>query len=69
MSQNSPAVQIAGELDDNQLADRVVPSTQLAEELDRRTLELALRSVPAEWWAARHRMTVSLTSVRNGVPQ
>ncbi len=50
MSQSSPAVQIVGEIDDNRLADRVVRITQLAEELDRGTLELALRIVPADWW-------------------
>jgi hypothetical protein len=49
----SPAVQIEGEIDDAQLADRIVTTTQLAEQLDRTTLELALRIVPVEWWAAR----------------
>jgi hypothetical protein len=63
ISGSSPAVQIVGEFDDNQLADRVVSITQLAERLDRRTLELALRLVPAEWWAARHGRTAPLSSV------
>jgi len=48
-----PAVQIEGEVDDDRLADRVVSITQLAERLDRGTLELAMRIVPLEWWAAR----------------
>ena len=52
-SQSDAAVQIQGEFDDDWLADRVVAITQLAEELDRETLELALRIVPVEWWAAR----------------
>jgi hypothetical protein len=63
MSQSSPAVQIVGAFDDKQLADRVVGVTQLAERLDRRTLELALRIVPAEWWAARHGRTAPLSGV------
>jgi hypothetical protein len=48
-----PAVQIEGAIDDEQLAQRLVAITQLAQELDRGTLELALRLVPVEWWAAR----------------
>ena len=52
-ARSSPAVQIEGEIAGEQLADRVVVITQLAEELDRTTLELALRIVPVEWWQAR----------------
>ena len=52
-AQSSPAVQIEGEIAGDHLADRVVVITQLAEELDRSTLELALRIVPVEWWEAR----------------
>jgi len=52
-SQSDAAIQIQGEFDDGWLSDRVVAITQLAEELDRETLELALRIVPVEWWAAR----------------
>jgi hypothetical protein len=48
-----PAVQIEGEIDDESLVDRIVTIAQLAEQLDRTTLELALRIVPLEWWAAR----------------
>jgi hypothetical protein len=43
-----PAVQIEGAIDDEQLAQRLVAIAQLAEELDRGTLELALRLVPVE---------------------
>jgi hypothetical protein len=35
------------------LTDRLVVIAQLAETLDRGTLELALRIVPVEWWQAR----------------
>jgi hypothetical protein len=49
----SPAVQIEGQIDDDRLADRIVTIAQLAEQLDRSTLELALRIVPVEWWVAR----------------
>jgi hypothetical protein len=55
---SSPAVQIEGGIAGEQLADRVVVITQLAEELDRSTLELALRIVPLEWWEARLGTTV-----------
>jgi len=48
-----PAVQIEGEVDDDRLVDRVVSITQLAERLDRGTLEFAMRIVPLEWWAGR----------------
>jgi hypothetical protein len=45
-----PAALITGPLDDETLAQRVAVITQLAEQLDRGTLELALRIVPFEWW-------------------
>ena len=57
-ARSSPAVQIEGGIAGEQLADRVVVITQLAEELDRTTLELALRIVPVEWWQARLGTTV-----------
>ena len=50
---SSPAVQIEGQIADDELATRIVVITQLAEELDRNTLDLALRIVPVEWWEAR----------------
>jgi hypothetical protein len=57
----SPAIQIEGDIDDDRLTDRIVAITQLAEALDRATLELALRLVPVEWWAARLGTTVATT--------
>jgi hypothetical protein len=53
VSRRHPAVQIEGAISDEQLAQRLVAIAQLAEALDRGTLELALRLVPVEWWAAR----------------
>jgi hypothetical protein len=61
-SRSNPAVPFEGEFDDNWLTDRVVAITQLAEELDRATLELALSIVRVEWWKARHE-TVPTASV------
>jgi hypothetical protein len=48
-----PAVLIEGPLDDCHLVQRLAAITQLAEQLDRTTLELALRVVPVEWWRER----------------
>jgi hypothetical protein len=50
---SSPAAQIEGQIAGEELARRIVVITQLAEELDRNTLELARRIVPLEWWRAR----------------
>jgi len=55
---SSPAVQIEGQIAGDDLAARIVVIAQLAEELDRNTLDLALRLVPVEWWAARLGATV-----------
>jgi hypothetical protein len=52
-SRSSPAVQIAIEPGSQWLAERIVVITQLAETLDRGTLDLALRIVPVEWWKQR----------------
>ena len=49
----SPAVQVEGALTGDELAKRIVVIAQLAEQLDRSTLDLALRIVPVDWWAAR----------------
>ena len=35
------------------LADRIVVITQLAENLDRGTVQVALQLVPVQWWEAR----------------
>jgi hypothetical protein len=45
-----PAPLVEGPLDDERLAQRVAAITQLAEQLDRGTLALALRIVPVDWW-------------------
>ncbi len=52
-ARSSPAIEIENELGADWLADRIVVVTQLAEELDRTTLELALRIVPVQWWEER----------------
>jgi hypothetical protein len=52
-ARSSPAIEIQNELGADWLADRIVVITQLAEELDRTTLELALRIVPVQWWEER----------------
>jgi hypothetical protein len=52
-ARSSPATQIQTELDSGWFADRVVVIAQLAESLDRGTLELALQIVPVQWWEAR----------------
>ncbi|MCU1363469.1 MAG: hypothetical protein JWM55_1297 [Acidimicrobiaceae bacterium] len=52
-ARSSPAVQIAVEPGSHWLAERVVIITQLAETLDRRTLEIALQIVPIDWWKER----------------
>jgi hypothetical protein len=45
-----PAAFIEGPLDDEVLVQRLAAITQLAEQLDRGTLDLALRIVPIDWW-------------------
>jgi hypothetical protein len=45
-----PAALIEGLLDEELLLQRLAAITQLAEQLDRGTLELALRIVPIDWW-------------------
>jgi hypothetical protein len=52
-ARSSPALQIEGDPEAERLADRMVVIAQLAEELDRQTLELALRIVPVDWWWER----------------
>jgi hypothetical protein len=62
-SRNHPAVQIEGHIDGQPLVTRVVAITQLAEDLDRVTLQVALGLVPVEWWAERLRTTPAVWSV------
>lgn len=52
-SRSSPAVQIATEPGSQWLAERIAVITQLAESLDRGTLDIALQIVPVEWWKER----------------
>ena len=52
-ARSNPAVQITGDVDDDRLAQRIVAIAQLAEQLDRGTLDLAVRIVPVAWWEAR----------------
>jgi hypothetical protein len=52
-ARSSPAVQIAVEPGSKWLADRIVIITQLAETLDKGTLDIALQIVPVEWWKER----------------
>jgi hypothetical protein len=49
-ARNHPAALIEGPSDAEQLVQRLAAITQLAEQLDRGTLDLALRIVPIEWW-------------------
>ena len=64
---SSPAVEIESGLGAEWLADRIVVITQLAEELDRRTSELALRIVPVRWW--EERLGTNVTTTRAGRPR
>jgi hypothetical protein len=52
-ARSNPAVQIAGDMPDELLARRLVAITQLAEQLDTGTLDLAVKIVPVAWWEAR----------------
>jgi len=52
-ARSNPALQITGAMDDDRLAQRIVAITQLAEQLDRGTLDLAVKTVPVAWWEAR----------------
>lgn len=52
-ARSNPAVQITGDMDDDHLTQRLVAITQLAEQLDRGTLKLAVKIVPVAWWEAR----------------
>jgi hypothetical protein len=45
-----PAALVEGPLDDEVLVQRLAAITQLAEQLDRGTLAVAIRVVPVDWW-------------------
>jgi len=50
LSRVSPATQTSGPVEDEWLRDNLVAIAQLAESLDRRSFELAMRIVPIDWW-------------------
>jgi hypothetical protein len=64
--ESNPAVQITGDMDNERLAQRLAAITQLAEQLDRGTLDLAVKIVPVAWWEARLGTTAH---TGNGVPE
>jgi hypothetical protein len=49
-ARSHPSALLEGPLDDEPLVQRLAAITQLAEQLDRGTLAVALRIVPIEWW-------------------
>jgi len=67
-ARSSPAVEIEGDIDGEELAKRIVVIAQLAEGLDRATLDLAMRIVPLEWWEARLGMSVPRERRTVGTP-
>jgi hypothetical protein len=52
-ARSSAAIQIEPGRGGDWLADRIVVITQLAESLDRGTVQLALQIVPVQWWEER----------------
>jgi hypothetical protein len=50
LSRVSPATQASGPVEDAWLRDNLVAIAQLAESLDRGSVELAMRIVPLDWW-------------------
>ncbi len=52
-ARSSAAVQIEAGRSSDWFADRIVVITQLAENLDRGTVQVALHLVPVQWWEAR----------------
>jgi hypothetical protein len=53
LSRVSPATQASGPVEDEWLRDNLVAIAQLAESLDQRSFELAMRIVPLDWWVAQ----------------
>ena len=53
LSRISPATQAVGPVDDAWLRDNLVAIAQLAESLDQRSFEIALKIVPLDWWATQ----------------
>jgi hypothetical protein len=50
LSRVSPATQTGGPIEDEWLRDNLVAIAQLAESLDRASLEIAFEIVPIDWW-------------------
>jgi hypothetical protein len=53
LSRVSPATQTVGPVEDEWLRENLVAIAQLAESLDRASLELAFQIVPLDWWSTR----------------
>ena len=53
LSRISPATQTSGPVDDPWLRENLVAIAQLAESLDQRSFELAMRIVPIDWWRSQ----------------
>ena len=53
LSRVGPATQTLGPVEDEWLRVNLVAIAQLAELLDRRSFDLAMRIVPLDWWASR----------------
>jgi hypothetical protein len=53
LSRVSPATQTVGPVEDEWLRENLVAIAQLAESLDRASLELAFQIVPLDWWTTR----------------
>jgi hypothetical protein len=57
-ARSHPGALIEGPLDDEELVQRLAAIMQLAEQLDRGTLAVALRIVPIDWWREQLRASV-----------
>jgi hypothetical protein len=53
LSRISPATQTVGPVEDEWLRENLVAIAQLAESLDRASLDLAFQIVPLDWWQTR----------------
>lgn len=53
LSRVSPATQTLGRVEDEWLRENLVAIAQLAESLDRDSVELAFQIVPLDWWTTR----------------
>ncbi len=68
-SRSSPAVPLQHDFDEDKLTDYLVGIAQLAEALDRGTMQLALRIVPPEWWATRLPTTTNSSQAAPRTPE